>query len=291
MANWWDIGSPAIIKNRPDDFVTYDVKRNGKKKDEPTVVQENVACYYSEMPHLRTAEFQLKPKKGAKSFLPGQYYHRWIELGKQCGVVPSAVRHWTSERRNLMAIPADGYDRHTVYATLCWYRWAENFAKFPVAVMKLMDANPAINFWQAFHYAAIHHVSHSNHSFMNIGAYGVYGGMVKNARNLLKSYAIMLFFQRDEKGECPARKYDDGAAYTYTQSAISRFLGDLGLNDVEPPLVAGKETPIFCVAKTEDLLWDEWAGFYSLKSRNPDELATYYKAVMERKACGSARAA
>jgi hypothetical protein len=135
------------------------------------------SCYSPGMRCLPELEIHCLPKGGALTGLrqmPALWYHHFFRLLKQNGLVPPEVKTLHRKGAHCMIIPRTGWDRHTLYITLCYYRQVD---QKPNEIMKAMLlykrlAPRGTHFLQVMHYLAATTQFGSGHYFMNFGAYG-----------------------------------------------------------------------------------------------------------------------
>lgn len=145
---------------------------------------KNTACYSSGMCMLPELEIHCLPSSGpSEGQMPALWYHHFFRLLKGVGLVPPEVKTLHRKGAHCMIIPRTGWDRHTIYITLCYYRQVD---QKPNEVMKAMLlwkrlARHGTNFMQVLHYLAATTKFGSGHYFMSTGVYG--GADLKDLAN------------------------------------------------------------------------------------------------------------
>jgi len=185
---------------------------------------QSTACYSTGMYMLPELEIHCLPMGGPSAGqMPALWYHHFFRLLKETGLVPPEVKTLHRKGAHCLIIPRTGWDRHTVYITLCYYRQVD---QKPNEIMKGMLlwkrlAPYGTNFLQVLHYLAATTKFGSGHYFMNTGVYG--GASVNDLANgqALAAFARMTKAQRAKA--CPhkvgAQRTWDTNKYTYTYLA------------------------------------------------------------------------
>lgn len=188
---------------------------------------EKTICYAGAMGILPKLRIRCEPYKGtvkgaAKDRLSSKQYLEFFELLKQHCLVPPDIEATDEEGSNCLVIPRSGWDRHTIYIALCYYRQCDQQPGEIVRAMSLYQRlkDQGTHFLQCLHYAAATTKFGSGHYFMNFGPYD--GGMGK--LNLASGKALAWFASLSKEQrleECPiknpaggGRGYD--SRYTYT---------------------------------------------------------------------------
>ena len=141
-------------------------------------------CYSPGMRCLPELALHCLPKGGpSKTQMPALWYHHFFRLLKQHGLVPPEVKTLHRKGAHCMIIPRTGWDRHTVYITLCYYRQVD---QKPSEIMKAMLlykrlAPHGTHFLQAMHYLAATTKFGRGHYFTTTGVYG--GASVNDLAN------------------------------------------------------------------------------------------------------------
>ena len=165
------------------------------QKEDGTEVNKNkdgtAICYSTAMSVLPYLEIQCFPSSKSETPMPTLWYHHFFRLLKRSGLVPPEVKTLHREGENRMIIPRNGWDRHTLYITLCYYRFCD---LRPNEVMTMMLFYKRLSplgttFLQCLHYGATVSGLGSGHCFMGFGAYG--GGI--EAKDLANGQALVWF--------------------------------------------------------------------------------------------------
>lgn len=160
--------------------------------------------------------------------LPAWWYHYFFRLLKQHGLVPPEVKILHRKGANCMIIPATGWDRHSIYIALCYYRQMDIYPQEVMQALLLYRqlAPQGTNFFQCLHWLAAITKVDTGHYFMTFGAYG--GGGV--ATDLSTGMALAWFAQqsREKRLElCPAKTansaYDSRYTYTFLAKQAKLF--------------------------------------------------------------------
>ncbi len=135
------------------------------------------SCYSPGMRCLPELEIRCLPKGGpqkAPAQMPALWYHHFFRLLKGVGLVPPEVKTLHRGGAHCMIIPRTGWDRHTLYITLCYYRQVDCKPGEIMRAMLLWKrlAPHGTNFLQVLHHLAATTRFDSGHYFMNFGAYG-----------------------------------------------------------------------------------------------------------------------
>src|SRR4051812_31092589 len=157
---WWNKLKIPAYPARGNDSVTFDLidRNNG------TVINagSNI-CYRAYTGYLQSHSWIVHPVKEAmNSPLSQQDYFKWVDLCKANHIMPPDSRG--DIVKNMPTITMSGF-RHQVFPGLSCYRWAVNLGILPKLVLDLLDSNPNIHFFQAFHFALGKYNQWSNHSF------------------------------------------------------------------------------------------------------------------------------
>ncbi len=281
---------PPNIKKRDTDGVSYIAMKPGDKEKKQT----NYACYAMHTASLSECDFWLfrdtnKDPCGNYLACPPDIYLKWVDLLKDRRVVPLNVEAGVNESNELTMFVPRGHSRHTVYATLCAYRWAESYAPMVYTVVKLWETLPDISFWQILHYAKALYITsnQTGHGWANISrpesvSYAThnYGG----AFNLAHSLCWPLFWAKTEKEKdaCAAK----AIAYTfYTTYALNQLASEIG------GLVSEKGVQWPCLlvnaivdSKPEksDILNPRWTTLYKLVESLTHEKTGVVKELLKK---------
>jgi len=136
---------------------------------------KSTACYSSGMYILPELEIHCLPSGGpSKGQMPTLWYHHYFRLLKSVGVVPPEVKVLHRKGAHCMIIPRTGWDRHSIYITLCYYRQMDQKPNEVMRAMLLWKrlAPFGTNFMQVLHYLAVTTRFGSGHYFMSTGVYG-----------------------------------------------------------------------------------------------------------------------
>lgn len=231
------------------DYVTYTAYEPG----EP-VRREGAACYAGHMNRLKELSFKLEPQAKYTS-VPNATYLEWIGLCKQAGLIPESVLEYVENEKNYLWIPAKLYDRHTVYITMCCYRWSASCPKMIWQLVEHMKRIPGITFWQALHYALGSWTTGTGHSFSNISK-----GPYAHGVNLLLSEGLAI------KYYCSMPLHDRPKSSDFTYQQMGQIAGTL-----DP-----KQT---CkMGSLDEILTEKWTPLFQLETLNAESIkATYEK--------------
>lgn len=136
------------------------------------------ACYASALSTqcgLGGLEIHCKPMNGpGKSPMPGKDFQEFFRLCQEVGMVPTGVKATTKDKANLLTIPRNGWDRHTLYITLCYYRQCDiRPSEIMTALGLWKHLEPkGTTFLQILHYLAATSTISCGHTFMNLSPYG-----------------------------------------------------------------------------------------------------------------------
>lgn len=220
------IAIPKEYANKSHDLVSYYYKQEGC--DEKFL--DEAACYATCMKMLPKCSYKLVPKE-EKSQLPYDLFCKYIELCKENKIVIKECETQNEENKNILIVPRNNYNKHLVYTTLCCYRWSENQAGTPYAIIKTLEQNPEIDFFQAFHYGLLHAVYWTLHSFTFIANKSILTTKFNNSQlNIANSIAIAKLFRDEKIEDCgyeTISKVDDYA------SCLKRKLGSSNIKNIE----------------------------------------------------------
>lgn len=268
MTKWYEIKLPSNIVARPNDGVNYSATGLKQKNK---IDYQAAACFHAHMAQLPKYEYECRPQNGSKkSLLPKEEYLQWMHYCVSYGLVPLDSEAWSKKDMNYARISGRYETKHRIYAGLCCYRWADSLAPLCYTVVKLLEAKPEINFYQALHYGMAKFVTLVGHSFTSVSAanMSLYGnGYQKTARlDLGYGLATKFFFQRDADGKCPA---DEANQAGWTYDAINAYAGKLGL--------------VCPVKNVNEILDEKWIEFYSSLTFNKKLLKSYYDDNVKKK--------
>lgn len=144
----------SLVCNRKDDAVSYEMDDQGYTK---------IICYSSAMPHLETVKLLCKPYD--KSLLPKDYYMKFFDLCKQNKLIHNDIVYYHDNNNNYMLIPSEWKNRksHLVYIALCCYRFADAYPPMIYELLKILENNPKLHFFQVFHYVSSKYVIYPSH--------------------------------------------------------------------------------------------------------------------------------
>jgi len=258
---WFEIDVP--FQACSNDYVTY--KTILPKQ---TLEHINLPCYSGSMVNLNKIEFVCSPNNKKKSILPDDIYLRWMQLCKDYGLCPTSSEAFIEKDKQHFR--CRGKNRHRVYAALCCYRWADNVAPIPYTVVRLLDMNPRLTFYQVLHYALAKYITNSNHNFISIAGGGSYLAYPVRRLDLLSSVSIWLFFNHpDGRKACLYRKWKDGVTHARIASVPTEI--GFGANETLP------------VKDANQLMWEEWARMYHFPDPTKETLKGYYDFVIKAK--------
>lgn len=132
------------------------------------------ACYAPIMGILGDQEILCRSSKKQKMALPLPWhnrlrYHdfeRLMNLHKEAGMIPQEVRFFSTRDGNCMLIPRRGWDRHTVYVTLCLYRYADSKPRTMKTILDLYD-QLNLPWLQVYHYGMACRNVGAGHGFIS----------------------------------------------------------------------------------------------------------------------------
>jgi len=236
------------------------------------------------------------PQQPLKSVLPSTEFLRWVELCKEHGLMPLSTTAESKDGGNYCTIHGKGASRHCVYAALCCYRFADSTPQIPWLIVKLLEKNPKIHFFQALHYVFSGYVRNSGHSFSILANYVYQTGDISNLKtNLMHSLGLCYFFKRYADGKSLADKLEEpkpsanypGTAYAYggyqyygttTTGEVGAFIkrSGFGIADL-------KSNPkLLHLNNLEDVLWPEWRPLYETdKMPEKNWLVDFFDSVMK----------
>ena len=277
-----DIKIPEEISTRTEehsssDYVSF---KAIDKKTKHEYHNKRTACYAGYLSVAKVYNFNCYPVD-SESVLPFDIFTQWMELCKQNGLMPLKTSVENKDGKNTCIIP--GSNRHITYAALCCYRWSENQPSIPWLTIKLMEANPSINFFQALHFALGKIVKIHAHSFSCICAdpdanttLGSGSTFRVANTNLLPSIAMSAFFTKNKRGKSKANKATGGHTYIEINKLISEMgftIPEIGVNK--------NETKLLQVPNLEDVLREDWKVLYEKKIPK-ERLINYYEETLEK---------
>jgi hypothetical protein len=180
------------------------------------------ACYAQALSYEPgTLEIRCIPARNAEtrkaSQMPSVWFHHFFQLLRQSGLIVPETKTLHRNGANCLIIPPSGWDRHTVYITLCYYRQCDVFPQEVMQAMLLYRrlATKGTTFLQCMHWLAVNTKFGAGHYFLNVGPYG---GADK--LDLANGLALSWFARRSKEERlkiCPPKTkpgYD--SRYTYT---------------------------------------------------------------------------
>jgi hypothetical protein len=220
---------------------------------------EHNNCYAQALQHEPgTLEIRCIPARSAekrdKTQMPAVWYHHFFQLLRQNGLIVPETKTLHRNGANCLIIPPSGWDRHTVYITLCYYRQCDVFPQEVMQAMLLYRrlASKGTTFLQCMHWLAVQTKFGSGHYFLNVGPYG---GADK--LDLANGLALSWFAQRtkEERLElCPHKKlqgYD--SRYTYTLLALkAKLFSSLKVADLGA-ILDPKHAPLYLEPKMTEV--------------------------------------
>ena len=96
--------------------------------------------------------------------LSAEEYEEFIHLNKEVGLIPQIVKTFRNKRGNCLIVPR-GLDRHTVYTTLCLYRWADSKVRAMRTALQIFHQTK-LPWLQVLHYVVTRRNLYGGHSFM-----------------------------------------------------------------------------------------------------------------------------
>jgi len=180
-------------------------------------------CYGQAMSTLPHLEIQCFPHGKSETPMPAVWYHHFFRLLKRSGLVPPEVKTLHREGENRMVIPRNGWDRHTLYITLCYYRFCDLRPNEVMTMMLLYKRLSPLGttFLQCLHYGAAVTGLGAGHRFMNFGAYG--GGA--EAKDLASGQALAWFARLSKEERLKIYPADDASKFVsdrYTYMLLSK---------------------------------------------------------------------
>jgi hypothetical protein len=230
------------------DLVRWFAFKEGGEEVNPYGHKNSVTnCYMRAMDQLGQLEIHCVPYGGpSEGQLPALYFTYFFRLLKQHGLVPPSTKALHRNGANCMLLPREGWDRHTLYMALCFYRQCD---QRPDEIMRIMSLYKRLspfgtNFLQCIHFLATYTGYCSGHYFMHFGAYG-------GAKETDLSYgqALAWFVSRTKEERLKLVEENEGDNYTYTFLArqAKEMVGGTaasGLEILNPKHAALYETPM-----------------------------------------------
>jgi hypothetical protein len=193
---------------------------------------ENEACFAPLLRNTSTAgdvEIHCKSGHAGKGgSMPCRDFQEFFRLCKETGLVPPGVEATIKDRGNYLTIPRDGWDRHTIYITLCLYRQCDIR---PDEVMTALGLYKRLKpegttFLQILHYLAATTTISSGHVFMNLSPYG--GGSKLD----LSHGGALVWFTRLSKAQRAGTVKGEGFD-SYTKDMLKKQAGTLSMPKVD----------------------------------------------------------
>lgn len=171
LAEAWE----AAQKYRPNDHTDY-VRWTAFRENGTEISRwEYTSCYSPGMHVLPHLEIHCLPWQGSSSEgLPAPWYRYFFRLLKQVGLCPPEAKVAHRNGANCLILPRTGWDRHTIYIPLCYYRQADRKPHEVAQAILLWRqlASQGTHFLQVLHYLAVTTSLGSGHYFMSKGPYG-----------------------------------------------------------------------------------------------------------------------
>ncbi len=244
---------PKGQKNRGDDYVMW--RQEGPK---PRDWGSNTACFGGSMRngYLTTHRFE------CRSFLPGRHLPSQIYLGsmkelRRVGLVPPRAGCWIHDKSARFSIPADTYDRHTIFSALSLYRHCDAQSGTMFLAWQLFQKlhNFNIPYLQCLHYA-LGKLGHNGHTFISMSGYDGAGGGMNPAYGWAMAYFGTLDFEARAKLE-PVEMT------THMYCALADRVNPVYPSHSYPSTVKGIGTPVFRVAEAKKLLLPQLSPLYT----------------------------
>lgn len=173
---------PKHLRDVGDSVHWTSVDDKGKKSG----LWRSPHCYASIMNNLAQQEIlcRSRPREKVLKTLPWHNrlrphdYERLMNLHKEAGMIPQEVQIFSNRHGNCMLVPRAGYDRHTVYVTLCLYRYADSR---PLTMKTILDLYDQLNLpWlQVYHYGMACRGVGPGHGFISFEG-GISGSLGTN---------------------------------------------------------------------------------------------------------------
>jgi hypothetical protein len=153
--------------------------------------------------------------------MPALWYHHFFRLLKGTGLVPPEVKTLHRKGAHCLIIPRTGWDRHTIYITLCYYRQVDQKPKEIMKAMLLWKrlAPHGTSFLQVLHYLAATTSFDCGHYFMSTG---VYGGASVN--DLANGQALAWFSRQSKFARSKICPHKPGTPRTYGSNTYTYTL-------------------------------------------------------------------
>ena len=206
-------------------------------------------CYSRAMSILGELEIHCVPYGGAsEGQMPASSFTRFFQLLKKHGLVPPSAQAVHRNGAHCLLLPREGWDRHTLYLALCFYRQCD---QKPNEIMRILAlyrrlASRGTSFLQCIHYLATYTSYSSGHYFMGFGPYGV-----ASNTDLSYGHALAWFSQRSKEErlkllEKAGKNYMDRYTYTFLGRQAKKMLGGsvaTALDILDPKHARHYETP------------------------------------------------
>lgn len=211
-------------------------------KDNRTGVTHDQWCYSglgvgafecSYISKVKAEDLEITLFENNSGGLSKEVYFEWVKLCKKHKMIVAEAEE-TYTKKAYLKIPANNYNHHQLYSTLCCYRFFDSWRRIAWDTLEYLKVCPDITVWQILHYTMLKWLGNTNHSFSNVGK--SYGG---NSVNLFDSVAIKLFFQdiENQNGRSSITCVDG------IKAKIVKISGNLALKQEE--LFDPKWTPLY----------------------------------------------
>ncbi len=132
------------------------------------------ACYRTIMSNLGDWRIICKsfpaPKIGACfrfNRLSADDFSRYLDLFKEVGIIPEGVICKRTRLGNIMIIPRKGWDRFTVYSTLCLFRYADSRPRTITAALRIQKET-GLPWLQVYQYCMASQNVSAGHGFISL---------------------------------------------------------------------------------------------------------------------------
>lgn len=226
-----------------------------------------------------------KRRDEATNLLPGGLYKDFWKFCKETGLVPEEAKAFVENKQNRLAIPCQGWDRHTVYTTLSLYRHCDCQPRMAATAVLLYRKlrRQGVHFLQCLHYAMsdLNHPNHGHVFIIMAENSGCYGGNY-GARNLAASLAMARFARMPME----ERK---GLGNGMTYSMFCNMAKDLNptrsesasANYHSPRIANGVGHPRYVLKNKDSVLLPKFAPLYENSDLTPEEFAEAMKGECE----------
>lgn len=113
------------------------------------------ACYHGILPQLAAYEIHCRPWNG-KNSAPRLMHQRFFRELIDCGIIPPEAQVRTVKGENVLILPRQGWDRHTIFVALSLYRHADCHGKSILGRTMILQQRlhkEGVHFLQCLHWA------------------------------------------------------------------------------------------------------------------------------------------